>query len=195
MADLTPTLNDLLQSHNVHRTPRKGHRPPLNDEFLKEAYTIVRFPHPSIPQLLTALPPRTPTSPLSKTTSSLSATPTYASTLHRDSNDSIHIIPPPTQRHRITSPRRNGTNSTPNPNPSSAPCTPRSGSSKKQKRSARRRRGNSSSTSTRGGSGSAGPWGDGRRAIAMTPPMTAASVPRNGGRRPGGKHCGRGGRA
>ncbi|KAI4089565.1 MAG: hypothetical protein LQ344_005280 [Seirophora lacunosa] len=40
MADLTPSLNDLLQSHNAHRTRRKGHRPPLNDEFLKEAYTI-----------------------------------------------------------------------------------------------------------------------------------------------------------
>ncbi|KAL8716505.1 MAG: hypothetical protein Q9225_006168 [Loekoesia sp. 1 TL-2023] len=40
MADLTPTLNDLLQSHNAHLIRRKSHRPPLKDEFLKEAYTI-----------------------------------------------------------------------------------------------------------------------------------------------------------
>ncbi|KAI4123908.1 MAG: hypothetical protein LQ338_005055 [Usnochroma carphineum] len=40
MADLTPTLNDLLQRHNAHLTRRKGNRPPLKDEFLKEAYTI-----------------------------------------------------------------------------------------------------------------------------------------------------------
>ncbi|KAL8645037.1 MAG: hypothetical protein Q9210_006933 [Variospora velana] len=40
MANLTPTLDDLLTIHNAHCTRRKGHRPPLNDEFLKEAYTI-----------------------------------------------------------------------------------------------------------------------------------------------------------
>ncbi|KAL8866937.1 MAG: hypothetical protein Q9174_005986, partial [Haloplaca sp. 1 TL-2023] len=40
MADLTPSLNDLLRAHNTHRTRRKGHRPHLNDEFLKEAYSI-----------------------------------------------------------------------------------------------------------------------------------------------------------
>ncbi|KAL8941711.1 MAG: hypothetical protein Q9216_002084 [Gyalolechia sp. 2 TL-2023] len=40
MADLTPTLNDLLQNHNAHSIRRKGHRPLLKDEFLKEAYTI-----------------------------------------------------------------------------------------------------------------------------------------------------------
>ncbi|KAL8748279.1 MAG: hypothetical protein Q9184_007436 [Pyrenodesmia sp. 2 TL-2023] len=40
MTDLSPTLNDLLRNHNTHRTRRKGQRPPLKDEFLKEAYTI-----------------------------------------------------------------------------------------------------------------------------------------------------------
>lgn len=60
MADLTPSLNDLLQRHNAHRTRRKGHRPPLNDEFLKEAYTIVWYPHPSVPHLLTTLLPEHP---------------------------------------------------------------------------------------------------------------------------------------
>ncbi|KAI4171088.1 MAG: hypothetical protein LQ343_004500 [Gyalolechia ehrenbergii] len=40
MADLTPTLNDLLQTHNTHLTRRKSHRPLLKDEFLKEAYAI-----------------------------------------------------------------------------------------------------------------------------------------------------------
>ncbi|KAL8923021.1 MAG: hypothetical protein Q9208_004833 [Pyrenodesmia sp. 3 TL-2023] len=40
MTDLSPTLNDLLRDHNTHRTRRKGQRPPLKDEFLKEAYSI-----------------------------------------------------------------------------------------------------------------------------------------------------------
>ncbi|KAL8817068.1 MAG: hypothetical protein Q9223_004033 [Gallowayella weberi] len=40
MADLTPTIIELLRARNAHPTRRKGHRPPLNDEFLKEAYSI-----------------------------------------------------------------------------------------------------------------------------------------------------------
>ncbi|KAL9592259.1 MAG: hypothetical protein Q9179_006893, partial [Wetmoreana sp. 5 TL-2023] len=40
MADLTATLNDLLRAHNAHRTRRRGHRSPIKDEFLKEAYSI-----------------------------------------------------------------------------------------------------------------------------------------------------------
>ncbi|KAL8828207.1 MAG: hypothetical protein Q9170_006703 [Blastenia crenularia] len=40
MADLTPKLNELLQSHNAHLSRRKSHRPHLKDEFLKEAYNI-----------------------------------------------------------------------------------------------------------------------------------------------------------
>ncbi|KAL8782379.1 MAG: hypothetical protein Q9213_005420 [Squamulea squamosa] len=40
MADLTPTINDLLKAREAHLTRRKGHRPPLKDEFLKEAYSI-----------------------------------------------------------------------------------------------------------------------------------------------------------
>ncbi|KAL8933579.1 MAG: hypothetical protein Q9211_005703, partial [Gyalolechia sp. 1 TL-2023] len=44
MADLTPTLNDLLHTRNAHLTRPKGHRPLLKDEFLKEAYAIVHPP-------------------------------------------------------------------------------------------------------------------------------------------------------
>ncbi|KAL9601465.1 MAG: hypothetical protein Q9219_002531 [cf. Caloplaca sp. 3 TL-2023] len=40
MADLLPTLNDLLQSRNTHPIRRKGRRPPFTDDFLKEAYNI-----------------------------------------------------------------------------------------------------------------------------------------------------------
>ncbi|KAL8735127.1 MAG: hypothetical protein Q9166_001003 [cf. Caloplaca sp. 2 TL-2023] len=40
MADLTPTVNELLKARSAHSTRRKGHRPPLKDEFLKEAYSI-----------------------------------------------------------------------------------------------------------------------------------------------------------
>ncbi|KAL8994140.1 MAG: hypothetical protein Q9169_005816 [Polycauliona sp. 2 TL-2023] len=40
MSDLAPTINDLLKARNTHLTRRKGTRPPLTDEFLKEAYSI-----------------------------------------------------------------------------------------------------------------------------------------------------------
>lgn len=43
MSDLTPTINDIFKARNSHLTRRKGIRPPLKDEFLKEAYTIVRY--------------------------------------------------------------------------------------------------------------------------------------------------------
>ena len=42
MSDLTPTINDILKARTSHLTRRKGTRPPLQDEFLKEAYSIVR---------------------------------------------------------------------------------------------------------------------------------------------------------
>ncbi|KAL8848196.1 MAG: hypothetical protein Q9221_006765 [Calogaya cf. arnoldii] len=40
MSDLTPTINNILRARNAHLTRRKGARPPLKDEFLKEAYSI-----------------------------------------------------------------------------------------------------------------------------------------------------------
>ena len=43
MSDLTPTIDDILKARDTHLTKRKGIRPPLKDEFLKEAYSIVRF--------------------------------------------------------------------------------------------------------------------------------------------------------
>ena len=44
MSDLTPTINDILKARTSHLTRRKGTRPPLQDEFLKEAYSIVSSP-------------------------------------------------------------------------------------------------------------------------------------------------------
>lgn len=43
MSDLTPMINDILKARKSDITRRKGTRPPLKDEFLKEAYSIVRF--------------------------------------------------------------------------------------------------------------------------------------------------------
>ncbi|KAL8949769.1 MAG: hypothetical protein Q9222_004148 [Ikaeria aurantiellina] len=40
MSNLTPSLNDLLRSRHAQLTRKKGRRPSLNDEFLKEAYSI-----------------------------------------------------------------------------------------------------------------------------------------------------------
>ncbi|KAL8861314.1 MAG: hypothetical protein Q9178_002186 [Gyalolechia marmorata] len=40
MADLTPTINDILKAHKARLTRRKGQRPLPKDDFLKEAYSI-----------------------------------------------------------------------------------------------------------------------------------------------------------
>lgn len=53
MTDLTPVLNELLRSHNARATANKAFTVQNIDEFLKEAYRIVRVSCLSSEPLLT----------------------------------------------------------------------------------------------------------------------------------------------
>ena len=46
MTDLSPLLTTLLKAHNTHLRTHRRKQSDITDEFLKEAYRIVRTVHP-----------------------------------------------------------------------------------------------------------------------------------------------------
>ncbi|KAL8899417.1 MAG: hypothetical protein Q9192_001579 [Flavoplaca navasiana] len=92
MSDLTPTINIILKARDTHLTRRKGTRPPLKDEFLKEAYSInthitslTSYLHSIRHAYLCLTPP--PHQRLQQRKQSHSTTPTHFTNPQRDQLD------------------------------------------------------------------------------------------------------------
>ena len=135
MSDLTPLLNVLLSKHDAHCASHPPKRSDTRDEFLKEAYRIVKLPQSSVhtPALtfpLTTIPLRMITYSTSEHTFSPSAPPTSPPPPHRAAtspNNTAQNKPSP-----LTSTIPPATPSTPPPNKSSATSMPLSANSPKE---------------------------------------------------------------